>query len=220
MKGLLLKDFYNLKKNGIFMLITLICFGFFGAMGEMGASFVIMWGLIASMQIITTFTFDEAVKWNSFGMTMPVTRKELVGAKFIVHWCMTIFGIGVTLAATLLTSVCLQKLTGEMLRELLITSWLGFWMILFLGGISVLLLFRFSAERTRLITALVFAVPMAICIAVTNIFSSAATFEMSVGDVSAAMYVVLLAGIPAVVLVWEFVMYRISCRVFAKKDLA
>ncbi|MGN1403645.1 MAG: ABC-2 transporter permease [Ruminococcus sp.] len=219
MKGLLLKDFYNLRKNGIFLLVTLICFGFVGALGGVGASFVIMWGLISSMQIVSTFTFDEAVKWNSFGMTMPVIRKELVGAKFIVQCCLTIFGVGVTLLVTLLTSACMQKLTGAMLQEILLLSWLGFWAIIFLGGLSVLLLFQFAAEHARVIASLVFAVPVGASFALMNYFSPAST-QTSEAGFSAVMYVVLLAGIPAVVLVWEFVMYRISCRVFAKKDLA
>lgn len=214
MKGLLLKDFYNLKKNGVFLLITLICFGFVGAMSGMSADFVILWGMVASMQIITTFAFDEAVKWSSFGMTMPVMRKELVRSKFIVHWCLTIFGVGITLAATLLTGMCIRKLTAAMLQELLVTSWLGFWMILFLGSLSMLLLFQFSAERARLIAAFSFAMPIFICGVLINIF------EVSMEGVSATIYVILLVGIPLIVLVWEFIMYRISCRIFARKDLA
>lgn len=220
MKGLLLKDFYNLRKNGIFLLVTLICFGFVGALVGVGASFVIMWGLIASMQIVSTFTFDEAVKWSSFGMTMPVSRKELVGAKFIVQCCLTIFGVGVTLLVTLLTSACMQKLTGAMLQEILLISWLGFWAIIFLGGLSVLLLFQFAAEHARLIASLVFAAPVGASVALMNFFSSATLNKTLENGSSVAMYVVLLAGVPAVVLVWEFVMYRIACQVFAKKDLA
>lgn len=220
MKGLLLKDFYNLKKNGIFLLVMLICFGFVDALGGMGASLVIMWGLVASMQIVTTFTFDEAVKWNSFGMTMPVTRKELVGAKFIVQCCLTIFGVGVPLLAKLLTSACIQKLTEAMLQEILLVSWLGFWAIIFLGGLSVLLLFQFTAERARLIATLLFAVPVGASVALISFFSSAALGKTLENGFSAAMYVILLVGVPVAVLIWEFVMYQISCRVFAKKDLA
>ena len=36
------------------------------------------------MMIVTTFSFDDNSKWTRYAMIMPVSKKELVGGKFIV----------------------------------------------------------------------------------------------------------------------------------------
>jgi ABC-2 type transport system permease protein len=84
MKSLIIKDFYNIGHNAksmIFILLVL-SFGLIPSSGTEG--YIIMSGILCSMMIITTFSFDDQSKWLKYAMVMPVTKKDIVISKFIV----------------------------------------------------------------------------------------------------------------------------------------
>ncbi|WP_312645228.1 ABC-2 transporter permease [Hydrogenoanaerobacterium sp.] len=84
MKGLILKDFYNLSNYKKVLVFFLIFYGFFGLITGSAAS---MFGMIIFMSAILTpslFSYDEFSKWDSYALSLPVTRKNIVGARYTV----------------------------------------------------------------------------------------------------------------------------------------
>lgn len=84
MKSMILKDIYNITHNMRSLGLLLVMFVFImlpqgGAPGYITTSCV-----LCSMMVITTFSFDNMSKWEKYALVMPVTKQDLVAAKFIV----------------------------------------------------------------------------------------------------------------------------------------
>lgn len=94
MKGLILKDFYYLKGFARQYLLILICMAAWSFMVK-NSSFIVTYLLvIGNTMLLSTSSMDEAVSFNRFALTMPVSRKTLVQAKYIL---LVIIEIGVLL---------------------------------------------------------------------------------------------------------------------------
>lgn len=92
MKSMILKDIYNITHNMRSLGLLLVMFVFImlpqgGAPGYITTSCV-----LCSMMVITTFSFDNMSKWEKYALVMPVTKQDLVAAKFIVLLIFTAFG--------------------------------------------------------------------------------------------------------------------------------
>ena len=84
MKGLILKDLYNISHNAKSMFFILLFFAvvFLPSSGTQGYMFTCT--LLCTMMIVTTFTFDEFSNWTPYALIMPVSRENLVAGKYIV----------------------------------------------------------------------------------------------------------------------------------------
>lgn len=84
MKGLVLKDLYYLKG---FMRQYLLILGFMAVWSVMvkNSSFIVTYLLVIGNTLtLSTSSMDEAVSFNRFALTMPVSRKMLVQSKYIL----------------------------------------------------------------------------------------------------------------------------------------
>lgn len=87
MKGLLLKDWYLLKKyfkSYLFVIAAFLVITFFSADDEMGWTFSLYPCLICSMVPVSLLGLDEKSKWNKFSAVMPYTRSQLVSSKYLI----------------------------------------------------------------------------------------------------------------------------------------
>lgn len=84
MKSLILKDLYNIGHNTKSMLFILAVFAVaFIPTSGVGA-YIFICGILCSMMIVTTFSFDDNSKWTRYAMIMPISKRDLVIGKFIV----------------------------------------------------------------------------------------------------------------------------------------
>ena len=78
MKSLILKDLYNIGHNAKSMLLILLVFAVGLIMSSGVESYIISAGVLCSMMIVTTFTFDDNCKWSKYALIMPVCKKDIV----------------------------------------------------------------------------------------------------------------------------------------------
>ncbi len=83
MKGLLLKDFYMMKKYCRSFLLILLVFTAVSLFSESGAIFIAYPVLIVSMLPVTLISYDERSRWNVYSDTMPYSRAMQVSAKYL-----------------------------------------------------------------------------------------------------------------------------------------
>lgn len=76
------------------------------------------------------------------------------------------------------------------------------------GALSIPLVFKFGAEKGRILLIVSFAVPVGVCFGVYKLleFSGIAVTDG------------LILCTPILVFIWCFIMYRISCSVFEKQE--
>lgn len=95
MKGLILKDLYTLRQMGKIYLICMVCLVIWGLVTDnptVLSSLLLVYGL---MLLITTASYDEASHFNRYALTLPLTPKKLVQAKYL--FALLLFTVMVTL---------------------------------------------------------------------------------------------------------------------------
>lgn len=148
MKGLLLKDFFMMKKYCRAVLFIVIIFLGMSCLGSENIFFAFYPVLIASVIPVTLISYDEKEKWNLYCATLPYSRGAIVSAKYLVG---LLSGIVI-----LILSVGVQVL--QMIYHGTFT-WTNLWGILSsllsmtLVGPTILLpvIFKYGVEKGRIV---------------------------------------------------------------------
>ncbi len=155
MLGLIKKDFLLIKANSKSMVIIFIVYLMLAFQGIFDVTFIVP--LIGIMLFISTFSYDDFNNWNSYAVTLPNGRKNVVRAKYIASIILTIIlaivslTIGIGISYTKTNSINLDEiissLMGTMLSSIIIISLL------------YPIVFKFGATNGRIILfAVVFGV--------------------------------------------------------------
>ena len=84
MKGLLLKDIYNLRKVGKQYILILAFFTVYCFFLKNPSFFPMMTVMSFSMLILTSMGYDEAAGFDKYALTLPVNREDLVRTKYLL----------------------------------------------------------------------------------------------------------------------------------------
>lgn len=155
MLGLIKKDFLLIKANSKSMIIIFIIYLMMAFQGTFDVTFIVP--IIGIMLFISTFSYDDFNNWNSYAVTLPDGRKNVVRAKYIASIILTIIlgaialaiGVGIGYAKT--NSINLDEtisaLMGTVLSSVIIISLL------------YPIVFKFGATNGRIILfAVVFGI--------------------------------------------------------------
>lgn len=215
MKSLILKDLFNIGHNAKSMLFILVVFAvalipFSGVEG-----YIFVCAILCSMMIVTTFSFDDNSKWTRYAMIMPVSKKELVVGKFVVLAIFCAVGSLFGLVIGSIGGFAMRKITFDFagIGELLFLA-LAAWVIsLIFGSMSIPLVFKFGAEKGRVLLLVSFLIPAGICF---GIYQLLAMLGVELTD---QLVFILLCCSPILALAWCYVMYQISYRIFSRQEL-
>lgn len=148
MKGLLANNFYSTQENIRLSLIIALVVAFI-ALFLKDASFIPM---IIAIQIFVFATnlgaslkMDAASKWNKFEITLPVTRRNIITAKYISFLFLILLGV-----ATSLITVAFQGLWGELNSKMIISGY-GYGLQLSFSTIAIVypLILKLGAEKSE-----------------------------------------------------------------------
>ena len=111
MKGLLVKDLLVLRKYArtmvVFILVYIVVFSMLDSVDVISG----MVTLVLAMMSVATFSYDELAKWDRFGLTMPVSRKQVVASRYLVCLLSTVFGSAITLLSAWYPAFCARQAT-------------------------------------------------------------------------------------------------------------
>ena len=131
MKGILLKDLY-IAKSDIIVTLTALFVLAFGLSFLLDASSILMLApAISTVAVYMSITNDASSKWNKNVITMPVSRDQIIGAKYILYLLLSAIGIIVVLASLGIMSLLGMTIT---LYSLLFNAAIGISAALFAGG--------------------------------------------------------------------------------------
>lgn len=145
MKGLLLKDWYMIKKYMRSYLLLLFIFVAVSFADSNNTFFVYYPCLISGMIPTSLLAYDERSKWDLYAGTLPCTRAQIVSAKYL---------LGALLLAVVLITAVVQGFhmaggdEGEWTGYLMLLQ-----MLLILGcvtsSITLPFMFKFGVEKGR-----------------------------------------------------------------------
>ncbi|MEH2956769.1 ABC-2 transporter permease [Candidatus Merdisoma sp. JLR.KK006] len=211
MKGLLLKDIYNLKRLGKQYVIT--CAGMMVWSGFMKNYFFfsMMIMLCGVMSVVSSFSFDEAAHFEKYALTLPVTKKNLVQSKYVLLLAFLAGAFVIGILGSLLMSLVLEGGIDELAEQLVSAASVA---CLFLLAFSTMIpiIFKLGVEKGRM---LLVAIYMGIFVFVWGGIYLLKDLGIRISDSTVSKF----SGIgAAVILVFLFISYRVSVRIVEKKE--
>lgn len=173
MKGLLLKDWYMCIRYCRAFLVLVSVFLVVSFFGNDNLFFRIYPTMIASIIPMSLISYDERDHWTVYSGTLPYTRRQLVSAKYLIGLFFGAFSFLVSLAAFAVFMITSDTFSIESFLFIAVRL-----LVLGLIGPTFLLpfVFKFGAEKGRIIFYVMIGLPCATGILLTGLgFQNALT---------------------------------------------
>ena len=209
MLGLIKKDFLLIKANSKQMVIIFIVYLMLAFQGTFDATFIVP--LIGIMLFISTFSYDDFNNWNSYAVTLPDGRRNVVRAKYIASIILTVIlgavalaisaGISYTKTNSINVDEIMSSLMGTMLSSVIIISLL------------YPIVFKFGATNGRIIL-------FAVVFGIAGIGALIAQFvDMTfIIDIINGLDSYSLIAIPIISVILLGISYLISNKIYQRKE--
>ena len=202
MKGLILKDLMNLKKQAYIYLALVLFYAVFALVYKNSSFFGGMLCILSAMTPITAMAYDERANWDKYALTMPVSRRDIVLSRYLLGLlCATAAFVLLVLFQTLIP----YKEEGMWNVSLIFYA-------ISIVYISLLLpiLFWLGVEKGRLLMMLFLLIPILIGFLAPNI-------DLSALDAQNLLQIVY--AFPIFVAVLFLLSLFLSLRIYQRKEL-
>jgi hypothetical protein len=151
MKGLFLKDIINLKQQAKIYLLIIAIWLAIGFSNKDSAFFGGVIAILTLMIPITALAYDEKAKWDRYALTMPVSKLDMVLAKYLL-------ALAFAAAGALLSSAAGILITKNIVESLTLSlAFLSLGVIF--ASIVLPIIFKFGVEKGRILMLVVIMVP-------------------------------------------------------------
>ena len=198
MRSLILKDLYNIGHNAKSMLFMLAVLAVVLIPTSGAPAYIIVSAILCSMMIV-----------------MPLSKKNLVAGKYVVMAIFCVIGSLFGLIVSMIAGLALRKMTFDIegIIELLVLALVALALSLVSGSMSIPLVFKFGAEKARVLLVVSIFVPLAVCFGLYQVLVLLGI------ELTEQLIFILLCCSPVFALVWCYLMYCICCRIFEKQEL-
>ena len=156
MKGLLLKDWYQVKTNMRMMYLTVLAVLAIWILSTSGdSSFAVDYSAVfLGIMPAYLLSYDHASGWTEYSFALPLSKELQVAEKYLIGlFCAA---AAVVIGGLFITVISLRTGTTPDKDALSLLAG-SVCAILLINGISLPLLYRFGAEKARMIYVLTFA---------------------------------------------------------------
>lgn len=208
MKGILLKDFYIAKSNILVTAVSLIVLGFGLSFLLEASALLVLAPAVSTTAVFVSITSDAGSRWNQNVITMPVTRRQIIGEKFSFYLILAALGMAVVLIPCGVLALAGREVT---LYALGLYGALGMSAALLAGSISLPCAYLFDPEKSQIVFMLSFLAASGIIAGLVVLLNLIFPVNENVLPAFA-----LVLGIAAL---FFFASWQIAGRVYQKRDI-
>ncbi|HBH3121461.1 TPA: ABC-2 transporter permease, partial [Clostridioides difficile] len=198
--------------NVKFILLFIIMFGFMSSLGDGNVNnFIGVIIVLCTTMIVSTFSYDDLNKWDSYVLTMPINRNDIVLSKYLTMLIFSFTGVLVSLIVSVTIGYFKNTL---ILNETLLINALILSISVCFGSLILPLIYKFGTERARLSIILCFLVPTLALLVFKSILeniSSPISIEIILNT--------LVYSLPFVAILLFVISYFISSKIYSKKEV-
>lgn len=207
MKGLIFKDFVNIKSQ-LKMYIIFVA-GFFVLGMVSGATEVLsaLMPMLAVLIPITAVAYDDLSGWNGFALSMPVSRADLVTARYLFTEMIMVAMAVITCAEYIAVS--------RNIGEAVMTTVLLYAVSNLMFAVIMPIILKFGVQKARAIFMVIAAGAAALIVWLSGDRASAigdAVLSVKLND--AVIFAIALAGS----LLLVFISMKLSQGIYRRKD--
>lgn len=211
MRGLILKDFINMKGQAKVYILFIVLWGGMAIMRKSGEYFNMLLIMIPAMTILTAIAYDDRYKWNRYALTMPVTRKDLIVSKYVFSF--------IFIAGTIILSMMGQTIMGENISYSITATLIIASVVMIINGVSMPIFFYFGTEHGRIVFFAAFALIAVVLMAISNV---GFVEEIITADGSVRYHIPTMGELILILLTVAFVVTAvsmlISVKIYENKD--
>lgn len=207
MKGVLVKDLYIARSNILVTIVSLVVLGFGLSFLLETSALLVLAPVAATTAAFISITSDAASKWNKNVITMPVSRNQIIGEKFLFYILLAVLGLLTALIPCVVLACFGMDIT---LYSLCLYGSIGISATLLAGGISLPCAYLFDPEKSQIVFMMSF-------MASTGIITGLLLINLVL---SVKENILLAFGIVLIIsVIWFFISYRIAVKVYQKRDI-
>ena len=144
MLGLIKKDLFVMKNNLKYFLLMILVFAFFSRESNIIYFIPIF---ISIMIFITTFSYDDYNKWDTYAITLPLSREKIVLAKYMTSLLLMVG----TVLITFLLSFAIGTVNHSFdFDEVFPMIFGGLFALVLLQSFMYPLIYKFGTEKGRI----------------------------------------------------------------------
>ena len=216
-KGLIIKDFMNIKSYKLTMIYLVVIFLISSVINDEVSNFLpIMVTLIFGMVGISSFSYDNFSKSDKYILSFPVSKKDMVRARYIYILIMTIIGAIIGPSIAILVQL-FRNNTLDGVSETIITSLGAILGILVLQIVQVPILYKFGAEKGRIIQMISVVFIMTIISGITAFIMKISPYTLEDVKIMIQNYGGIIIAI--IIGILYYISYNISYKIFSKKEI-
>ena len=209
MKGVLVKDLYIARSNILVTIISLVVLGFGLSFLLETSALLVLAPVAATTAAFISITSDAASKWNKNVITMPVSRNQIIGEKFLFYILLAVLGMLTALVPCAVIASFGMDIT---LRSLLLYGSIGMSATLLAGGISLPCAYLFDPEKSQIVFMMSFMAGTGIITGLVLLINLLFPVKE---NILLAFHIVLIISV-----IWFFISYRIAVKVYQKRDIS
>jgi len=221
-KGLITKDFLQLKSYRRTLIIFIAIFILTGISQnnteglEGGNLLSLMLAVGFGMFSMATFSYDEQAKADTYILTLPVTKKEIVLSKYILVIMSTIIGAFIgTIISFIISYIFSQQLPNiQSLISLALGSILGIGLI---ESIKIPCIYKYGVERGRI---QVFIATIIIALLIGGVFFMVEKVgaDLPINNVLNMLNNYLPIILIVAIAVMFYISYKVAYKIYSKRN--
>lgn len=218
-KGLITKDILQLKSYKKTLTIFIIIFTLTSISGEdgVGNMLTIMFTLGFGMFSMASFNYDEFNKADRYILTLPLTKKEVVLAKYILVICSTVIGsiLGIILSCIITFAMSKQMPNIEEIISIGLGGILGIGLV---EGIQIPCVYKWGAEKGRIQMVIVTAIVALLASGIIFI-SEKVNIQLSANNILNILNTCLPLILIGLTIIIYYISYNVAYKIYAKKEI-
>lgn len=201
MKGMILKDFINIKTQLVYYAAAALVFGAVSVVMNNIYFFCGFMLFISLGSLMSAMAYDEQDRWAKFAVASGVPRRKLVGEKYLLSLFLTI--------PVMLLGLVVVCLLAEQRTEGIYAVLMYGFLALLMAAFIMPLFFRFGAEKARVFFIVCFLAATAI------VTASMGIAEKAGGENFFLLGLIVVSACAAAAFT---ISYFISLRIYIKKE--
>lgn len=208
MIGVLVKDLYIARSNILVTIVSLVVLGLGLSFLLETSALLVLAPVAATTAAFISITSDAASKWNKNVITMPVSRNQIIGEKFLFYILLAVLGMLIALIPCVVLACFGMDIT---LYSLLLYGSIGMSATLLAGGISLPCAYLFDPEKSQIVFMMSFMASTGIITGIVLLINLVFPVKE---NILLAFNIVLIISV-----IWFLVSYRVAVKVYRKRDI-
>ena len=216
MTGLIIKDLCVLKNQMKTLLLVLAFFIIFSIFNKDATFILFLIPFYMIMIFITTFSYDEFNKWDSYCNSLPLSRKEIVRSKYILFNASSLILLILGIIAALIVPNFIENTTFESIFASIIGIAFGIYLVI---SLLIPFYYKFGSQKGRIMLFLCVAILALLIGTITSldIFNNIELMNLinSLNNLSLGMFTLLLIIVTTIIM---SISYYISVKIYSNKE--